>query len=60
MAKKKYYIDRDAWLERLQEEMDETDNPKRKMYIQIQMNSIICRPTLTREDILKEEEIIEE
>ena len=59
MAKKKYYIDRDRWLARLQEEMEETENPERKTYIQIQMNSIICQPTVTREDILKEEEIKE-
>ena len=52
---KKYYIDRDEWIERLQKEYDSCENKERKAYLLIQMNSIRCQPTVTKEDILKEE-----
>jgi len=51
----KYYIDRDEWVKRLEEEYNECEDEKRKVYIRIQINSIICQPVVTKEDILKED-----
>lgn len=51
----KYYIDRDEWVGRLTEEMESCKDEKRKTYLQIQINNIMCQPVKTKEDILKEE-----
>ena len=44
MSKK--YIDKEEWVERLEEELKSTKNKNRKTYLNILINSIKCQPTI--------------
>ena len=49
MKKIKKFIDQEKWLNRLQEEYDNTENKQRKTYLSIWMNAIACQPTVAFE-----------
>ena len=44
------YTNVDIWIEKLKKEMEETTNQKRKVYLQIMINSISCQPTIDIEE----------
>ena len=46
-------IDAIAWMKRLEEEKEETNNPKRKTYLDIQINSIVCQREMEISDIIR-------
>lgn len=46
-------IDAIAWMKRLEEEKEETNNPKRKTYLDIQINSIACQREMEISDIIR-------
>ena len=51
---KRKYIDSEEWIERLKDELEICKDKKRKTYLNILINSIICQPTVDIE-ILPEE-----
>ena len=44
------YINADKWIEKLRNEKEEATNQKRKVYLQIMINSISCQPTIEIEE----------
>ena len=57
----KKYIDKEEWIERLEEELSTCKNEKRKEYLRIWINAIKCQPTLDEKEIIRKlmERIIE-
>ena len=42
----KRYIDQEAWVDRLREEMETTKYESRRIYLNVLINSILCQPTI--------------
>ncbi len=49
----KKYIDKEEWIERLEEELSTCKNEKRKEYLTIWINAIKCQPTLDEKEIIR-------
>lgn len=49
----KQYIDKEEWVERLEEELSTCKNEKRKEYLIIWINAIKCQPTLDEKEIIR-------
>lgn len=49
----KKYIDKEEWIERLEEELSTCKNEKRKEYLIIWINAIKCQPTLDEKEITR-------
>ena len=49
----KQYIDKEEWVERLEEELSTCKNEKRKEYLSVWINAIKCQPTVSEKEIIR-------